>query len=70
MTNSGNLSHTSQPVAENIAMGQTNSSEAVRSWMNSPGHRANMLNPGYSRVGAAAYRTRRGAIYWCVQFLR
>jgi uncharacterized protein YkwD len=70
MTNRGSLTHTSQPVAENIAMGQTSSSEAVRSWMNSPGHRANMLNPGYSRVGAAAYRTRGGAIYWCMQFLR
>ena len=46
MTNRGTLTHTSQPVAENIAMGQTSSSEAVRSWMNSPGHRANMLNPG------------------------
>ena len=43
MTRSNRLQHTSAPVAENIAMGQRNASEAVRSWMNSSGHRANIL---------------------------
>lgn len=70
MASSNNLRHTSLPVAENIAMGQRNSAEAVRDWMNSPGHRANMLGRGYTRIGAAAYRSASGAVYWCVQFLR
>jgi uncharacterized protein YkwD len=63
------LQHTSAQVAENIAMGQSSSSEAVRDWMNSPGHRANILNGSYRRIGAAAYVSPSGAIYWCQQFL-
>lgn len=68
MTRSRRLQHTSAPVGENIALGQNNSQEAVRSWMNSSGHRANMLNAGYTRVGAAAYTANDGRIYWCIQF--
>jgi len=63
------LVHTWEPVAENIAMGQENSKEAVWSWMNSPGHRANILGP-YRWIGAAAYRATSGVIYWCLQFAR
>jgi uncharacterized protein YkwD len=69
MTNNRTLRHTSAPVAENIAMGQRDSYEAVRDWMSSPGHRANILNGRYRRMGAAAYRTPDGTIYWCQQFL-
>ena len=67
MANSQSLTHTTQSLAENIAMGQNNSQQAVRDWMNSPGHRANMLNGSYKRVGAAAYTSRSGATYWCLQ---
>lgn len=69
MTNSRSLQHTSQPVAENIAMGQRTTGEAIGSWMSSPGHRANILNGGYRRIGVAAYRTPEGTVYWCQQFL-
>jgi uncharacterized protein YkwD len=69
MARTGNMVHTSAPVAENIAMGQQNSTEAIRSWMNSPGHRANMLSGSYSRIGAAAYSGSNGQIFWCLQFL-
>ncbi len=62
------LRHTSAPVAENIAMGQRDSQEVVADWMRSPGHRANILNGRYRRIGAAAYRTPEGTIYWCQQF--
>jgi uncharacterized protein YkwD len=68
MTRSGFLVHTRRPLAENIAMGQSHSSEAVGSWMNSAGHRANILNPGHRRIGVAAYRTAGGVIFWCQQF--
>ena len=70
MAGSNNLSHTRIGVAENIAMGQANTYEALRSWMNSSGHRANILSRGYSRMGAAAYVSRGGQIYYCQQFLR
>jgi uncharacterized protein YkwD len=69
MTNSRSLQHTNKPVAENIAMGQRTSDEALSSWMGSSGHRANILNGGHKRIGVAAYRTPDGTIYWCQQFL-
>jgi uncharacterized protein YkwD len=70
MTRNRVMQHTNQPVAENIAMGQNNSAQALNSWMNSSGHRANILNAGYTRIGVAAYRTPSGTTYWCQQFLR
>jgi uncharacterized protein YkwD len=69
MTNSRSLVHTTQAVGENIAMGQSSSSEVITAWMNSSGHRANILNPGYHRIGVAAYTTRDGTVFWCQQFL-
>ena len=69
MVTRGGLTHTSAPVAENIAMGQANTAQAMRSWMGSSGHRANILNRSYTRMGAAAYVSANGTIYWCQQFL-
>ncbi len=68
MTHHYTLQHTWLPLAENIAMGQQTSDEAVRCWMSSPGHRANILNPRHRRLGVAAYRTPQGTIFWCQQF--
>jgi uncharacterized protein YkwD len=70
MTTQQTLTHTNQPVAENIAYGQDSAAEAVRSWMNSPGHRANILNRAHRRIGVAAFVARNGRIYWCQQFLK
>jgi uncharacterized protein YkwD len=68
MTRNRAMIHTNQPVAENIAMGQPHSSDVVRSWMNSAGHRANILNFGHRRIGVAAFRSDSGTIFWCQQF--
>ena len=70
MTNNRSMVHTNAAVAENIAMGQRSSGEVLNAWMNSSGHRANILNPGHTRIGVAAYTTPSGTIYWCQQFLR
>ncbi len=70
MTRTQSLVHTRRPLAENIAMGQSHSSEAVQSWMNSAGHRANILNAAHRRIGVAAFRTASGTIFWCQQFQR
>lgn len=67
MASNRNLSHGSG-VAENIAMGQASASEAMRSWMNSSGHRANILGGGYTRIGVAVAYTSSGTPYWCQQF--
>ncbi|MFB1082235.1 S-layer homology domain-containing protein [Jeotgalibacillus sp. JSM ZJ347] len=47
---------------ENIAGGQSSVTEVMNAWMNSPGHRANMLNESYTHVGigyaeGGTYRT-------------
>lgn len=68
MTRNRIFSHTRRAVAENIAMGQPQSNEVVRAWMNSSGHRANILNPNYRKIGVGAFRTENGTIYWCQQF--
>ncbi|WP_071516110.1 CAP domain-containing protein [Geitlerinema sp. PCC 9228] len=38
-------------VAENIAAGYTNAEAVVEGWMNSPGHRENILNPDLKEIG-------------------
>lgn len=70
MVKSRRLEHTRKPVGENIAMGYHTSSDVVRGWMNSSGHRANILNSGYRRIGVAAYKAKDGTVWWCQQFLR
>ena len=54
-------------VGENIAMGQKDAASVMRSWMNSPGHRANILNCGYRHIGIGlAYRGKTP--YWTQDF--
>ena len=38
-------------VGENIAAGNKTPAETIRQWMNSPGHRANILNRNYTEIG-------------------
>ncbi|MEQ7053821.1 CAP domain-containing protein [Paenibacillaceae sp. P-4] len=40
---------------ENIAKGQTTPTQVMKDWMNSPGHRANILNNNYTHIGIAFY---------------
>lgn len=40
---------------ENIAKGQRTPQEVMNAWMNSPGHRANILNANYTTIGVAYY---------------
>lgn len=54
MARTKNLSHSVSPRppgGENIAWNQANAKEVVRSWMNSEGHRANILSRRYSTIG-------------------
>ena len=52
---------------ENIASGQKSASEVVNAWMNSPGHRANILSSSYSRIGSASVNI-DGTLYWVQLF--
>ncbi|MEK3720492.1 CAP domain-containing protein [Paenibacillus sp. FSL H8-0034] len=40
---------------ENIAKGQTSPEQVMNDWMNSPGHRANILNNTYTKIGVGYY---------------
>lgn len=53
-------------VAENIACGQTTPEEAVSCWMNSDGHRANILNSAYEFTGVGVIQ--QGGVYYWSQF--
>lgn len=52
---------------ENIASGQTTPEEVVNGWMNSPGHRENILNSDFNKMGVGVYHF-DGVIYWTQLF--
>ena len=54
---------------ENCAQGQHSASEAFDSWMNSPEHRGNMLNPSYTHIGVGKADGGDGP-YWTQVFAR
>lgn len=57
-------------MGENIAAGQATPEEVVASWMDSEGHRENILNPDYTRLGLGYYRDDAGNYvhYWVQLF--
>ncbi len=55
---------------ENIAMGQQSPSSVVTAWMNSPGHRANILNPSYTQIGVGLAKNSNGTCYWTQMFIK
>ncbi|MBD2771080.1 CAP domain-containing protein [Iningainema tapete] len=42
-------------IGENIGAGQATAQGIVSSWMNSPGHKAQILNPNYREIGVGYY---------------
>lgn len=55
---------------ENIAMGQRTAQEVMNAWMNSPGHRANILSPSYTQIGVGCAKTSSGVLYWTQEFIK
>lgn len=51
-------------VTENIAAGYTTPSSVVTAWMNSSGHRANILDRNVTAIGIALAYSRSGRPYW------
>ncbi|EPH44923.1 CAP domain-containing protein [Streptomyces aurantiacus] len=52
---------------ENIARGQANAQSVMDAWMNSPGHRANILNCDYQTLGVGAHFA-PGGPWWTQDF--
>ena len=53
---------------ENIAAGQSSPQNVMDSWMNSPGHRKNILNPDFEYIGVGLARGGSNGIYWAQEF--
>ena len=51
---------------ENIAKGQSTPQVVVNAWMNSSGHRANILNKSYTKIGVGYVASGR---YWTQMFI-
>jgi uncharacterized protein YkwD len=51
-------------LGENLAGGYTTFEEAVDAWLASPGHRANILNPGFTETGAGCAWNANSAHGW------
>ena len=51
---------------ENIARGQKTPSEVVNAWMNSSGHRANILNSSFTKIGVGYVKDGN---YWTQMFI-
>ena len=52
---------------ENIAWGQKSPEAVMEAWMNSSGHRANILNANYTTIGVGCYE-KNGVLYWTQLF--
>ena len=55
-----------QRAAENVAAGYSSAQDVMRGWMNSSGHRANILNPHYRDIGIGYARSNKP--YWTQTF--
>lgn len=55
---------------ENIAYGQPTPQAVMNDWMNSPGHRSNILNPTYTEIGVGLAKNNSGVCYWTQQFIK
>ncbi|MGM9554219.1 MAG: leucine-rich repeat protein [Faecousia sp.] len=51
--------------AENIAAGQSSAEQVMNSWMNSEGHKANILTSNFRSIGIGCFRI--GNVYYWVQ---
>lgn len=55
---------------ENIAYGQRTPQEVMNGWMNSPGHKANILSGVYNQIGVGVAKASNGTFYWTQMFIK
>ena len=54
---------------ENVAVGYPDGRAVMTGWMNSPGHRANILNSAFTHIGIGVARAADGRFYYAQNFL-
>ena len=57
-------------LAENVALGYPNAETVVQGWMNSSGHRRNILDGTVEETGIGIARSSAGGLYYCQVFGR
>ncbi len=61
--------HSNWPgMGENVAYGQKGPTDVMHAWMNSAGHRANILNPKYTEIGVGVVVASNGQAYYTQLF--
>lgn len=60
--------YTSEFVGENIAWNQKSPQDVVKAWMDSEGHRENILHAEYTEIGVAVAKNKKGEPYWVQVF--
>jgi uncharacterized YkwD family protein/spore coat assembly protein SafA len=55
---------------ENIAYGQRTPAAVMTAWMNSPGHRSNILSTSFTQIGVGLAKSSNGTLYWTQMFIR
>ncbi|WP_330671542.1 SafA/ExsA family spore coat assembly protein [Anaeromicrobium sp.] len=55
---------------ENIAKGQRTPKAVMNAWMNSPGHRNNILSRTYTEIGVGLAKDKNGVSYWTQMFMK
>jgi uncharacterized protein YkwD len=79
MASAGSLTHNSMTTVlsscggtttagENIAAGYASVSAVTSGWMNSPGHKANILNPNFKIISVGVAQAANGTYYWVEDF--
>ncbi len=53
---------------DELACGQRSPADVVEGWMNSPGHRANILSPVFTHIGIGFAGGGRAGTYWTQLF--
>ncbi len=62
------LSISYRGAGENIASGQTSAEQVMNDWMNSSGHRANILSESFKNIGVGLYVDDSGRYHWTQLF--
>lgn len=55
---------------ENIAYGQPSPKEVMTAWMNSTGHRNNILSSSFTEIGVGVATNKNGVRYWTQMFMK
>ncbi len=57
-------------VSENIAYGQKDEESVMKTWLNSSGHKRNIMDKNITHIGCGFAYSSDNVLYWCVCFGR